>query len=424
MDFQTDYPIRVRSRSGRDYFYDTSSNRLMTRLDDEHSFTPIHYEAGDEYIFTRIGMFTIEITQECNLRCSYCCYSGEYSNRRKHNHTVLSMENMERCVDFICRHSAIEVPVIYVAFYGGEALLRLDKIEWIIRELSQRSRERTYEFSISTNGTLLKPEIIDEICSIENLFVTITIDGDKEYHDRSRMTSSGNGTFDAIMSNLKDFKKRYPIAFRERVKFISTIKSIQDLIPLNDFWMSSDILQKNRPQHIASIIPNFNKGDTVSMDRIKFERIYDKGIEYIRKGNQNILTDEFFNLINTVRRREYTVEPDTLQLLTCINIPNSCFISSDGNLYVCERFCTQYKLGSVAEGFDENKCKELNQKYIHLKNKFCSECWARRLCRRCAMNLNYTEEQILQYCKNERMQIELALKYYCELKEFKHGLLF
>lgn len=415
--------MQVKSRSGRDYFYDTSSNRLTTRLDDKHSCAPIHYEPDGEYIFTRISMFTIEITQECNLRCSYCCYSGEYSNRRKHNPTMLSLEDMESCVDFICRHSAIDVPVIYVAFYGGEALLHLDKIKWIIRELTRLSRGRTYEFSISTNGTLLNHEIIDDICSFENLFVTITIDGDKEYHDRSRMTSSGKGSFETIMSNLKDFKKRYPIAYHERVKFISTVKSIQDLIPLNDFWMNSDILQENRPQHIASIIPNFNKGDTVSNDPIKFEQIYDKGIECIRKGEQNILTDEIFNLIKTVRLREYTVETDTIHLSTCINVPSSCFISSDGNLYVCERFCTQYKLGSLAEGFDENKCRDLNQKYIHLKNKFCSECWARRLCRRCAMNLNYTEDQFLQYCKNERMQIELALRYYCELKEIKHGIL-
>ncbi len=416
--------MQVKSRSGRDYFYDTSSNRLTTRLDDEHSCAPIHYEPDCEYIFTRISMFTIEITQECNLRCSYCCYSGEYSNRRKHNPTVLSLEGMERCVDFICRHAAIDVPVIYVAFYGGEALLRLDKIKWIIGELSRRSSGRTYEFSISTNGTLLNPEIIDVICSYENLFVTITIDGDKEYHDRSRVTSSGNGTFETIMSNLKDFKKRYPIVFHERVKFISTVKSIQDLIPLNDFWMSSDVLHDHRPQHIASIIPNFDKGDTVSDEKEKYKRIYDLGIDYIRDGKENILTDELDNLIKTVKYRDYTIQPYSLTLSTCINIPSSCFISSDGNLYACERFCTPFKMGSITEGFDENKCKALNQQYIHLKNKFCSECWARRLCRRCAISLNYNELQFRQYCQNERMQIELALRYYCDLKEIKHGIYF
>lgn len=415
--------MQVRSRSGRDYYYDTSTNRLSTRLFDDLVCTHIHYQTSSEYEFSKIGMFTIEITQECNLRCLYCCYSGEYSGRRKHNPISLTKDNMEYCVDFICKHSSPNVPVIYIAFYGGEALLFWDKIKWIIEELVKRNHNRTFEFSISTNGTLLHSKIIDEICSIENLFVTITIDGDKEIHDRCRMTYSGRGTFDVIMSNLKEFKSRFPIVFRERVRFISTVKSIQDLIPLNNFWMRSEILKENRPQHIASIIPNFDKGDKVSNDKEKFAQIYDLGIKYILEGNENLITDELYNLIKTVRNRDYTIEPDTLTLSTCINKPNSCFISSDGNLYVCERFCTPLNIGSVKEGFDEEKCRELNRKYIYLKNKFCSECWARRLCRRCAMSLNFNEKQFMQYCDSERMQIELALRYYCELKEIRKGII-
>ena len=65
-------------------------------------------------------------------------------------------------------------------------------------------------------------------------------------------------------------------------------------------------------------------------------------------------------------------------------------------------------------------CNSMNEKYIHRKNKYCGKCWAQRLCRRCAIGLNFDENQFLQYCENEKMQIELALKYFCELLEFKH----
>lgn len=414
--------MQVRTNSGRNYFYSTSSNRLSTRLCEESNCAPIHFDASSEYDFTRIGMFTIEITQECNLRCSYCCYSGEYSNRRKHNSTILSSEDMVRCVDLICEHSASEVPIIYVAFYGGEALLCLEKIEWLIKSLTIRGKDINFEFSISTNGILLTPQIIDKLCSVPNLFITITIDGNKEMHDKNRKTSSGKGSFDVIMSNLRDFKTRYPIVFKNRVRFISTVKSIQDLIPLNDFWINHEILFENRPQHIACIIPNFEKGDKVSDNKQKYERVYDLAIESIQNGCENILTDELYNLIKLVKNRNYSIQPNPLVLSTCINIPNSCFISSEGNLYACERLCPPLKMGTIYTGFDAEKCDELNQRYIRLKNKYCGTCWARRLCRRCAVSLNFTEEQFTQYCQNERMQIELALRYFCELLEIKRGL--
>ena len=71
------------------------------------------FELSNEYDYSQIGIYTIEITQQCNLRCKYCCYSGEYHNRRKHNNSEISWETLEQCITFIYEHCG-NVPKIFV----------------------------------------------------------------------------------------------------------------------------------------------------------------------------------------------------------------------------------------------------------------------------------------------------------------------
>lgn len=381
----------------------------------------VKYDVSPYYDFSHIGIYTIEITQNCNLRCSYCCYSGDYYGRRAHNNSEISIENLERCVRFIMAHTPSMLPVVYVSFYGGEALLCIDKIKWIISELILRCPKWNFEFSISTNGLLLSETVVDWISSTPNLYITVTIDGDKIMHDKNRISVSGTGSFDIIIQNLSSIKNRHPDLFKERIRFISTVKSISDLIPLNDFWMNSGLLRDNRPQHISSIIPNFDKGDSVSFEPDKFERIYEMGFEHYCHGIEDILTDELHNLIKTVKHRDYILQTSPHSLTTCINTPESCFITAQGKLYVCEKFCEIYELGFLNSGFDISKCEKLNRMYIERKNTFCGNCWARRLCRRCLVGMNFNDIQFNQYCLNEKMQLKLALKYHCELLEFKHN---
>jgi len=410
----------IKTRSNRIYSYSPLTNRITTDLGKGEQDFCFKFEQSKEYDFSEIGMYTIEVTQECNLRCKYCCYSGKYKNRRHHNSLSISYENLDRCIELIYNHTSPDIPLIFVSFYGGEALLCQDKIKWLIEKLQTRFDNRTFEFSISTNGLLLKESIIDWICNTPELYLTITIDGSKATHDRNRVTAKGHGTFDIIMDNLRLFQRKYPELYKERVRFISTVKSITELIALNQFWMASDLLCNNRPQHISSIIPNFEKGEHPSINRAKFESVYDIALVHMKRGTEDILTDELQNLIKPIKRRDYKLPQSPKLLQTCLNIPNSCFISSEGELFICERFCNNFKVGNLHTGIEEKKCNEINLQYERRKNRYCSKCWAQRICRRCPIGLNFTESQFQEYCECEKMQLQLAIKYFCEILEFKH----
>lgn len=66
---------------------EVKDNRIsLWSLDREQQAYPaLRFKAPTTIDTNRIRMFTIKITQQCNLRCSYCCYSGSYRDRRAHN---------------------------------------------------------------------------------------------------------------------------------------------------------------------------------------------------------------------------------------------------------------------------------------------------------------------------------------------------
>ncbi len=66
---------------------------------------------------TRRRLLTLELTQQCNLRCEYCCYGAHYRALGTHSERTMSIETAKNAVrDFIdhCPQPAD------ICFYGGE----------------------------------------------------------------------------------------------------------------------------------------------------------------------------------------------------------------------------------------------------------------------------------------------------------------
>ncbi len=411
--------IEFQTRRGFKYCYSSLTNRIYPSKPNDIEKSRVKFDISESYLLGKISTFTIEITQECNLRCRYCCYSGNYRDRRQHQDIELSEECIQKCIEFIGSNLDYCSPYITICFYGGEALLAKQKIEQIITLLCTNYSNINFLFSISSNGLLLSETVIDWICATPNLQIVITIDGDKVMHDRNRVTSSGKGSFDIIMHNLAKFKNKYSELYSQKVHFISTVKSISDVVSLNSFWMNDDLLKNTRPRHISSLIPNFSKGEYISLDATPFISFFESAYDSYINNEENILTDELLRFINPIKYRDLNRVPSKQRFITCFHEPYSCFITSDGKLYVCERMCQEHSIGDIYNGINQNRCVELNKSFTERKNKFCSSCWAKRLCRICATNLNNTEEQFVQYCNTERMQLKLAMQYYCEILEYK-----
>ena len=163
--------LKFSTKRGWNYYYSSKDNRirpLSCEYKEQHEGKHA-YVSSDEYILNRISMFTIEVTQQCNLRCKYCCYSGDYDNRRSHASVELSDNNLIKCIEFIGDNLDLESPYITICFYGGEALLSRRKIEQIINLLQTNHPSVEFVFSISSNGLLLNKHNIEWICNTPNL---------------------------------------------------------------------------------------------------------------------------------------------------------------------------------------------------------------------------------------------------------------
>ena len=74
-----------------------------------------------------------------------------------------------------------------MTFFGGETLLNFnsDAISVLYAKTQAAEVGKTVDFSLTTNATLLTEEIVDFLAE-NRIGVTVSIDGDKELHDRMR----------------------------------------------------------------------------------------------------------------------------------------------------------------------------------------------------------------------------------------------
>ena len=68
-----------------------------------------HYQSDllEYQLNENVAQVTLQVTQQCNFRCSYCPYTtAEFDVQRKHNSNTMSYETAKAAVDFFAEHSA------------------------------------------------------------------------------------------------------------------------------------------------------------------------------------------------------------------------------------------------------------------------------------------------------------------------------
>ena len=155
-----------------------------------------------------MGNVILQVTQNCNLRCEYCVYSGSYINR-VHTNKRMSFETAVKTIDFLAAHS-LNCNEVSIGFYGGEPLLEIELIKKAVSYAKEVFGEKKVNFNMTTNATLLNMDIADFL--VQNDFnITISLDGPRNIHNKNRIFANSNkGTFDLIMENIALIREKYP----------------------------------------------------------------------------------------------------------------------------------------------------------------------------------------------------------------------
>ncbi|MBI4464035.1 MAG: radical SAM protein [Acidobacteria bacterium] len=132
-----------------------------------------------------------ELTKGCNLRCIHCrATATELSSPDDLSH--------EECAGIIDDLAAY-APFILV-LSGGEPLFRRD-----LFQLARRATDRGIRVALATNGTLISPDVAQQIVEAGIRRVAISLDGpDAATHDAFRGIS---GAFDKAIEGLENLKR-------------------------------------------------------------------------------------------------------------------------------------------------------------------------------------------------------------------------
>ena len=127
------------------------------------------------------------VTRSCNLKCVHC-----YAHAKDQQfENELSTKEGKALIDDL---SAFGAPVML--FSGGEPLVRKD-----LPELAAYAVEKGMRAVISTNGTLITPELARTLKAIGLSYVGISLDGMEEVNDRFRGVK---GAYKAALDGIRN----------------------------------------------------------------------------------------------------------------------------------------------------------------------------------------------------------------------------
>ncbi len=382
------------------------------------------------YLNNKVKMITLQVTQQCNLRCEYCAYSGNYLNR-SHMNARMTFEAARKSIDFIIKRSR-NVESINIGFYGGEPLLEFDLMKKCINYAKEEAEGKNVTFSFTTNGTLFTKEILDFL-NANDVVITISLDGPKEIHDKSRKFAvSGCGTFEKVSKNLNFFKNNYPEYFK-KVAFNVVLDNKNDFGCVNDFFTAYDvigdslIMSSEIEQNYLKSIVEPSEDYYIKVNYEKFKLFLSK-LKKLNGKHVSKLIESDYNKLKT-RMLDERISTKGLPEKAhhggpCVPGTQRLFADIHGNLYPCEKASENseiMRIGHIDTGFNIEKVRTLLN-IGELTAKRCIDCWAFRFCSLCAVSADdgtkLSASKKNSNCKGVREDTERQFRDYCTLKEF------
>lgn len=376
-----------------------------------------------------IRMITLQVTQNCNLRCKYCAYSGSYI-QRKHNNKRMSLETAYKAIDFYKNHSSAQDRAT-IGFYGGEPFLEFELIKKSVEYAKKIFNGKNIMFQVTTNATLLNDEIIDFIVS-NDFSLVVSLDGPPEIHNASRVFADNNtGSFNKVIENVEKIRSKYP-KFADNILFNAVLNTNNDFDCSNNFFATYDTVKNCN--YMVSPVNSVGRKETLQYSDEYFQNynysLFLKFLGLTNRIDKKYATTAFDGYINNVKVviNERHKAPDVFCATChpsgpCVIGVQRPFVSVDGKIFPCERVSETSEImciGHIDDGFYINKAENLLN-VGKVTETECKNCWAFNLCSQCVIGSDNGSElsktKRLSLCNQTKNSIENMLKDYCVLRQ-------
>jgi len=357
----------------------------------------------------------LNVTNHCNLSCKYCYEYGEDRLATPEGKPkFMNAETARASVDYLIGQSPGR-RAIHLTFFGGETLLNFP----LVRQTIEYARERAQaagkyiDFSLTTNGTLLRPEIIEYLAE-NRVGVTISLDGPREMNDSLRVFKNGQGSYDIIEPKVRELLKRHttrPIAAR-----VTLTSQVVDVLKIYRH------LKNDLGFHEVGFAP-------VTTSPIRLYAIGTNGLDHILKQFTE-LAQEYLEYALRDQHHGFSNVSDTLgELHSGISKAHPCGaglgllgVGPSGDIAPCHRFVDSdtHKLGHISTGVDRSKQADFLDRGHLSRKPECHTCWARPVCSGGCYHEAYvrygdTGHANLHYCDWIRGWTDVCLRVYGQI---------
>lgn len=341
----------------------------------------------------------LSLTDDCNLRCKYCVYSENYKYTKNKSHNYMSIETAKQAIDYFYNLVKSQFTInpmkkFALTFYGGEPLMNFETLVYATKYAEDKFGDKIY-FIMTSNGMLLNKFTIKFLVE-HNISICISLDGPAEEHDRLRITVSGEGSFNKIISNLSMIKSLYPDYYKERVSLLSVydistdIEKVEKYFEINEKTgklpriLFANIVSPNNTNYYNQFSENEKEVFLERMARLlkKFQNL--KSLDLPTSSYLDGIVGMKFHSI-LIRRREDD-NKDAIPLGGACIPGQKLYIGVDGSIDMCERVNGKNPLGNIYTGLDERVIMEIINEYQKKVLFKCNACPVQKLCNLCYMH--------------------------------------
>ncbi|MCL4424358.1 MAG: thioether cross-link-forming SCIFF peptide maturase [Firmicutes bacterium] len=363
------------------------------------------YRFGYTAPISELKSMCFNVSHDCNLRCRYCfAEGGPFGGQRG----LMSLDVGKRGIDYLLEHSGGR-PHVEVDFFGGEPLLNLAVVKGIMEYAKEKGREagKTFQFTLTTNATLLTDEVIDFL-NRENVNLVLSLDGRREVNDAMRYDVRGKGVYDQIVPRIQKVvqsRRHHPAYYYIRGTYTGkNLDFTRDVLHLADLGFD----QLSVEPVIAAEGDYALRDEDIETIEKEYERLAEAYLARRKKGE----SFSFFHF--NLELQEGPCLPRRLS--GCGAGHDYLALTPEGDFYPCHQFVgrEKYLMGNVFEGITRPDLRETFRE-AHVYNKVsCPSCWARFYCSGgCHANADLFHGDIMKphelECRLQRKRLECAI---------------
>lgn len=364
-------------------------------------FSPQHKEYLKKFTDSS-SLITLELTEKCNLRCSYCIYNESYSENRNFSSKEMSQDVVKASIDYILKHGKDQISI---TFYGGEPLLKFDLIKWTVNYVNKNIGSKKVSFSMTSNLTLMNKQMADFFASIKHFSIVCSLDGPEHLHNQYRRYLDNSGSFCDTLRGLRYVVESYQEKATDLVSVsmvftppytYKKIDEIQDFFRKTT-WLSDKIDKLISYPENGSITYKGEDFDGKEICEENSNHIFYNPLlswaetKKINSSEDYLFTDKFLQeMLLKIHYRPLFDKPFGLLGMNGCCVPSNMrlYITTEGEFKPCERMGNCPSIGNVFTGLNHDK---IIKKYVIEYEKKsilkCSNCWASRICSVCYAKL-------------------------------------